>query len=140
MMWEKQYILDKKNNKAITLIALIITIIVLLILAGVTLNMIVGNKGILNKANKADENTKYKTAYEELKLKILETRTLNNGKANLIDLIKELEKEKKYTYLIKFSQSALLDKNGEVNSDNIETDEIKNRLGEANEIYVTYKG
>ena len=40
----------KLNNKAITLIALIITIIVLLILTGVTLNFALGENGIINKA------------------------------------------------------------------------------------------
>ena len=39
-----------KSNKAITLVALIITIIVLLILAGVTLNMVLGDNGLINKA------------------------------------------------------------------------------------------
>ena len=39
-----------KSNKAITLVALIITIIVLLILAGVTLNMVLGENGLINKA------------------------------------------------------------------------------------------
>ena len=38
------------KNKGITLIALVITIIVLLILAGVTLNLIAGSDGILEKA------------------------------------------------------------------------------------------
>ena len=37
-----------KENKGITLIALVITIIVLLILAGVTIATLVGNNGILN--------------------------------------------------------------------------------------------
>lgn len=45
------------SNSAITLIALIITIIVLLILAGVTLNMIMGENGIINKAQLAKEKT-----------------------------------------------------------------------------------
>ena len=40
-----------KSNFGITLIALIITIIVLLILAGVTLNMVIGENGIFGKAN-----------------------------------------------------------------------------------------
>lgn len=39
-----------KANKAITLIALIITIIVLLILAGVTINMVLGENGLFNKS------------------------------------------------------------------------------------------
>ena len=40
-----------KNNKGITLIALVITIIVLLILAGVSIAMLTGQNGILTRAN-----------------------------------------------------------------------------------------
>ncbi len=46
-----------KNNKGITLIALVITIIVLLILAGVSIAMLTGQNGILTQAQKADDNT-----------------------------------------------------------------------------------
>ncbi len=42
-----------KNNKGITLIALVVTIIVLLILAGVSIAMLSGNDGILNRASQA---------------------------------------------------------------------------------------
>ena len=38
-----------KNNKGITLVALVITIIVLLILAGVTLSMVLGPNGIISR-------------------------------------------------------------------------------------------
>ena len=38
------------KNTGITLIALIITIVILLILAGVTINMVVGDNGLINKA------------------------------------------------------------------------------------------
>ena len=53
-----------KSNSAITLIALIITIIVLLILAGVTLSMVMGENGIFGKANSAKEKTQKTTAEE----------------------------------------------------------------------------
>ena len=53
-----------KSNSAITLIALIITIIVLLILAGVTLSMVMGESGIFSKANNASEQTKISNAKE----------------------------------------------------------------------------
>ena len=46
-----------KNEKAITLIALVITIIVLLILAGVAISMLAGDNGILRKAAEAKEKT-----------------------------------------------------------------------------------
>ena len=49
----------KSNSKGITLIALVITIIVLLILAGVTIATLTGDNGILGKANNAKiENEK----------------------------------------------------------------------------------
>ena len=42
--------LEQKNNEGITLIALIITVIVLLILVGVTIATLMGDNGILTKA------------------------------------------------------------------------------------------
>ena len=42
-----------KRNKGITLIALVVTIIVLLILAGISISMLTGQNGILNRASEA---------------------------------------------------------------------------------------
>lgn len=64
-----------KSNSAITLIALIITIIVLLILAGVTLSMVMGENGIFGKANSAKEKTQKTTAEETIELAVLENKT-----------------------------------------------------------------
>lgn len=47
-----------KKQKGITLIALVITIIVLLILAGVTIAMVAGDNGILTRTDNASENTR----------------------------------------------------------------------------------
>lgn len=46
-----------KEIKGITLIALVVTIVVLLILAGVSINLVIGNNGIINKAGEAKEKT-----------------------------------------------------------------------------------
>ena len=46
------------NNKGITLIALVITIIVLLILAGVSIAMLTGQNGVLTRANDASDDSK----------------------------------------------------------------------------------
>ena len=46
------------KNKGITLVALVITIIVLLILAGITITGIIGDNGILTRATVAKENTR----------------------------------------------------------------------------------
>lgn len=61
-----------KNKKGITLIALIITIIVMLILAGVTLNSIIGDNGIIGKAKKAVGITNESAIKEEVEMAITE--------------------------------------------------------------------
>ena len=43
-----------KKNKGITLVALVVTIVVLLILAGVSINLVLGNNGIISKAKDAE--------------------------------------------------------------------------------------
>ena len=53
-----------KGNKGITLIALVITIIVLLILAGVTIAALSGDNGILKRAAEAKEQTNQKNDEE----------------------------------------------------------------------------
>ena len=45
---------DMKKNKGITLVALVVTIVVLLILAGVSINLVLGNNGIIAKAKDAE--------------------------------------------------------------------------------------
>ncbi len=57
-----------KNNKAITLIALVVTIIVLIILAGISIVMLTGQNGILNRAQEAKEKTETANTDEQRKL------------------------------------------------------------------------
>ncbi len=57
-----------KKKQGITLIALVITIIVLLILAGVSIAMLTGNNGILTQAKLAEKNTSLAKEDEENKL------------------------------------------------------------------------
>ena len=57
-----------RKQKGITLIALVITIIVLLILAGVSINLVVGEGGILGKAQNAVSASRAGTAKEEIGL------------------------------------------------------------------------
>ena len=48
---------ELKKNRGITLLALVITIIILLILAGVTISAITGDNGIIGNAGQAKEET-----------------------------------------------------------------------------------
>ena len=61
-----------KKNKGITLIALVVTIIVLLILAGISIYMLTGQNGILNRAAEAKEKTKQSEKEEKTNLGSLE--------------------------------------------------------------------
>ncbi len=55
-----------KSNKGITLVALVITIIVLLILAGVSISLVVGDNGVLTQAKNASSETNTADAKEAL--------------------------------------------------------------------------
>lgn len=55
-----------KNQKGITLVALVITIVVLLILAGVTISMVMGDNGVLKNSQKAKFESALGTAKESL--------------------------------------------------------------------------
>ena len=61
-----------KKQKGITLIALVITIIVLLILAGVSLRLVAGNEGILGRAESSVEKYNKATQKEDEDLKSME--------------------------------------------------------------------
>ncbi len=66
---KKNFSLVHQEN-AITLIALVITIIVLLILAGISINLISGNHGILQKASHSVNQTEISSAKENTELLI----------------------------------------------------------------------
>ena len=63
--------MKEKRTKGITLIALVVTIVVLLILSGITISLVFGDSGIITSANKAKmmtELSKYKEELEMFKL------------------------------------------------------------------------
>ena len=86
----KKHLKDNLQNKrGITLIALVITIIVLLILAGVSLSMISAENGILSKATEAKEKNELNAALATLpekEEKVLRSRFgLDDGKARTLE-------------------------------------------------------
>ena len=97
-----------KSRKGITLIALIITIIVLLILAGVSLLLAVDN-GVLNQAEKSVKRTNEEEAKEQVGMELagsydesgyVNLTTLNNNlRNNLEEKVEIKEGEGKYTEL-----------------------------------------
>ena len=83
----------KKNARGITLIALVITIIVLLILAGVTINALSGENGIITKSKEAKIKTEKSKTIEKINLAILTAMTKGDGDIDNATLREELEKE-----------------------------------------------
>ena len=71
-----------REQKGITLIALVITIIVLLILAGVSIAMLTGENGILTKATQSTKETAKGEAVEAVKLAV------STVKADMLDSTK----------------------------------------------------
>ena len=68
-----------KKNRGITLIALVVTIIVLLILAGISISMLTGQNGILNRAIEAKEKTQVANEKEIVNMAAMEALTEGKG-------------------------------------------------------------
>ena len=77
-----------KESNGITLVALVITIIVLLILSAVTLNMVVGSNGIFSKANTAREKTRIANIKEAIDRNILEEKAQDYNADDTVILAK----------------------------------------------------
>ncbi|MBD9158537.1 MAG: hypothetical protein EGQ16_01635, partial [Clostridiales bacterium] len=71
-----------KKEKGITLVALVVTIIVLLILSGVTVAMLAGQNGILTQAQKAKKATEAAAQEENSALSSLEDYMITDGSYN----------------------------------------------------------
>ena len=82
-----------KNRKGITLIALIVTIIVLLILAGISIGAITGDNGIINQAQKAKSDTEYSQWEEQIDVAIIDAES-NHRDPTMDDVIDELINKK----------------------------------------------
>ncbi len=79
--------MKRKNDKGITLLALVITIIVLLILVGVTISTITGDDGTIVNASKAKFRTEIKDIEEKIEL---EEINHNNGEDFQFGTLKDL--------------------------------------------------
>lgn len=129
----------KYGRKGITLIALVITIIVLLILAGVSIATLTGENGILTRANDAKNQTEEAEEIEKIKLAVpeakmeetgLNTDTLKKAINNYISQNSIIEDELDGWYVLTNGNGYSITKDGEV----IKTDWIKNEEGKIQNI------
>ena len=88
-----------KKERGITLIALVVTIIVLIILAGISINLLFGNFGVVTKAKEAKNKMEAAQYEEELKMCVLELQAdeATNGTEFSMETIRKklVEKVKK---------------------------------------------
>ena len=126
------------ENIGITLIALVVTILILLILAGISISMLTGQNNILNKAGQAKEETEKGKEKEYIKLATSNAKiSENTGMSNTLE--QEIQQEldnllgKNKTKVIvdsginvtfkESNRSYTLKDNGEINEINIQIDE-----------------
>ncbi len=86
---------EVKNQKGITLIALVITIIVLLILAGVTIATLKGDNGLLTKAQQVKEENEKASDRDKIAMAVSEAQIGENGyqKLNLNNLQEAIDNQ-----------------------------------------------
>ena len=80
-------------DEGITLIALVVTIVVLLILAGITISLVFGSNGVIKKVQEANENTKIAQVREQLELAKGPEYIEGNGKYNPDSYFERIETE-----------------------------------------------
>ena len=110
MKLNKRYL---KSSKAITLIALVITVIVLLILAGVTIATLTGDNGLLQKATNSKGETIKAEGLEKLKLAVVASYD-NNGKVDTQNLAKNLSEIEGLKYINNENQEVNVNENTEI--------------------------
>ena len=83
---------NAKENKGITLVALIITVRVLLILAGVTISLVIGDNGIITRSKETSKISFEKDVQESLELAIADleiSKTESGEKVVITDLLEK---------------------------------------------------
>ena len=100
------------NKKGITLIALVVTVVVLIILAGVSINAVLGDNGIIKKANQAASVTKEAEVKEAINRTILEFY-LTDDYETLEDFLNAKVSEGKIDSVTKNADGTLTVKKGE---------------------------
>ena len=98
----------KKNMKGITLVSLVITIIVMLILAGVSISMATGNNGVLTRGQQGALNTKLAAVQEDLNSAILSLET-DYRSESVLESAMEAKKDQYFTVATKGTLPATKD-------------------------------
>lgn len=127
--------IKQKENKGITLVALIITVIILLILAGVTISLVIGENGLISKSKMAIKESNLKSELEKVQLSVTNAGIGKDGtreltKENLQESLdngfgsgvaKVSESQDNGSYIIKIGENVyVVNKNGNIEKDETE--------------------
>ena len=138
------------NSKGITLVALVITIVVLLILAMVSIQTLTGNNGLLTKAEKTVQSNKDSQEEEKVKLAVSAAQLAGNGTITTENLNKELstnlnvdsitldEMQDGWKYVTASDTIYRISTNGYVLKSNIEFDKLRSLYGKVVKNYSGY--
>ena len=110
-----------KEVRGITIISLVITIVVLLILAGVTVSVLFGNNGVVDNVKERQDSAYSKIAHEEVKKLTMEYDVANSGETLEEFLIDKVQEGRIEEVTRKDDKTLIVKKNGyeiEVESEN----------------------
>ena len=107
------------KNKGITLIALIITILVMLILAVVSISAVVGDNGVMTRAEKSQEEQKCATITDHRDLWWSNLKVANFGENTPVQTLDELVEDLKVNGVITEEDKQEILKTGELKFDSI---------------------
>ena len=97
--------MSMKNSKGITLVALVVTIVVLLILAGVSINLVLGEKGLISNAKEAVKSTTLAGIIDEVQTEItakqMKVKTMEFLNTNLKDVLDKYFENVPESYYLK---------------------------------------
>ena len=128
----------KGQESGITLLALVITITILLILAGISLRVVTGEKGIIKNIELAEKAYRIARVEEEIKLIVAEVEIDKYGKGTLDDFVARLkQKYDDVEYIVNFdSWLGSLSGRGEIRDETVVMPEVMNQIDRAECVYV----
>ena len=112
---------NTEEIKGITIVSLVVTIVVLLILAGVTVSVLFGNNGVVDNVKERQDSAYSKIAHEEVKKLTMEYDVANSGETLEEFLIDKVQEGRIEEVTRKDDKTLIVKKNGyeiEVESEN----------------------
>ena len=112
---------NTEEIKGITIVSLVVTIVVLLILAGVTVSVLFGNNGVVDNVKDRQDSAYSKIAHEEVKKLTMEYDVANSGETLEEFLIDKVQEGRIEEVTRKDDKTLIVKKNGyeiEVESEN----------------------